>query len=1069
MPEEGNDARRGRKISRRTFHKIAIGTGAAFSMGGALKGCAKGPADVGSETRNLYFDLSNHSADSSHELRVAGKRYPLAPLTPDLVAHLKGNGPDFRDKYNENYTHHVADVPLSAEKPHLFYVTTYDKERGNGVSLVGFHVPTDARLRQGYGLNGEILPVGNPVCKMQDQLPDEFITGYDTAKSIVMHHPEIVNLNKEIAAQVEVHICRSADVANLAQTICRLGPAYEHDTKGKFKDGWAVLVPKTKDGKQMLDRHGKQIYDYRFNHELDDDLKSAVRDVLYRIKNDPALQDRMYAVRTHNSTPGATFAEKVVERFQLWAADGVQMAATNTGYNHNVWFKSPAYTGSGSTRSFTIDVCNMNFIWYGVYLEYLNAAGKAIDVPGKGSMLASLEAVDFNLLSWMESSSVKWENIMSSPPTIFGVPLVPYPSRFAVTMPDGASAVRIMLCGPGAFGKVDFGPSLAVGIITTSILQYALPTYFIYSGKGLNEDATLWDVLKQKGMILKLVLTTYNTVKEVLNPSSTQKASMIGSIQGLLASLLEDMIVLLTNGSMPEITKWVVGKTSEEEAEDAIPFVGWVIRILALVATVADLVATSVEIGTNPLVIDNIISFTNSVAVKLNCDPQNNQFPEEATYYELSFTVTGAAYPATPRGFALSQADRGSRSFTVTVDGVPTTGQTTDAVDVWFYSGPDRKWLAGHGSATFVNQPAAGGIKAEITISQNPIPLSATTEYSQHRKLEFIGGKYVWNEDPSTLKDPIIEPSGCTAGICELTNISVWVPGGMLGYAWEAGGQYIVKNVNSQEKDPNPGMKLLPTGLVAPTPVAYDQAAPYRDANLNGRHFYLDPVSVSIESPAYHLRKLSLDPQSGIFRATGSWGRFAMQLDRIAVHPLGYVVGISTNNHKMAVLKLPDEAYADDVHANNATLKLGYGDTEKFIKKPQSMTISSTNAILILQGESTVSVKAFDLSGNPWLFFNNGTASSFTLSEADAKWLEIAVDDTDLIYILSYTGTGMRNSDYRLDVYDKNGSHIFRNVGIAVARMVVDKWRRVYTLNQEVMMNSPLIEPTVSVWMPSVP
>lgn len=44
-----------------------------------------------------------------------------------------------------------------------------------------------------------------------------------------------------------------------------------------------------------------------------------------------------------------------------------------------------------------------------------------------------------------------------------------------------------------------------------------------------------------------------------------------------------------------------------------------------------------------------------------------------------------------------------------------------------------------------------------------------------------------------------------------------------------------------------------------------------------------------------------------------------------------------------------------------------------------------------------------------------------------------------------------------------------RNPGIAVARIVVDKFRDLYSLNYETVKSSPIIEPSVSVWAPSVP
>ena len=118
-----------------------------------------------------------------------------------------------------------------------------------------------------------------------------------------------------------------------------------------------------------------------------------------------------------------------------------------------------------------------------------------------------------------------------------------------------------------------------------------------------------------------------------------------------------------------------------------------------------------------------------------------------------------------------------------------------------------------------------------------------------------------------------------------------------------------------------------------------------------------------------------------------------------------------------------------------------------------------------------MSIKAFDVYGNPWPYFANGTSLSFPLAsvDADAKWLDIAIDDTELIFILSYTGTGLSQNDYHLDIYDKNGNRIVRNTGIAVARMTVDKFRRLYSLNQETIKGSPIVEPSASVWLPSLP
>jgi hypothetical protein len=57
-------------------------------------------------------------------------------------------------------------------------------------------------------------------------------------------------------------------------------------------------------------------------------------------------------------------------------------------------------------------------------------------------------------------------------------------------------------------------------------------------------------------------------------------------------------------------------------------------------------------------------------------------------------------------------------------------------------------------------------------------------------------------------------------------------------------------------------------------------------------------------------------------------------------------------------------------------------------------------------------------------------------------------------------------SDYRLDVYDPDGQFLTRTTGVAAARMAVDAFRTVYTLNYETIAGAPRIEPSLSQWVP---
>ena len=84
-------------------------------------------------------------------------------------------------------------------------------------------------------------------------------------------------------------------------------------------------------------------------------------------------------------------------------------------------------------------------------------------------------------------------------------------------------------------------------------------------------------------------------------------------------------------------------------------------------------------------------------------------------------------------------------------------------------------------------------------------------------------------------------------------------------------------------------------------------------------------------------------------------------------------------------------------------------------------------------------------------------------------YLDIGVEGLGFMYVLSYTNGGLSADDYRLDIWDPDGNHLLRKTGVAAARMAVDTFRNVYTLNYETIAGAPRIEPSLSQWEPSTP
>jgi hypothetical protein len=90
-------------------------------------------------------------------------------------------------------------------------------------------------------------------------------------------------------------------------------------------------------------------------------------------------------------------------------------------------------------------------------------------------------------------------------------------------------------------------------------------------------------------------------------------------------------------------------------------------------------------------------------------------------------------------------------------------------------------------------------------------------------------------------------------------------------------------------------------------------------------------------------------------------------------------------------------------------------------------------------------------------------------------YLDVASETKGFIYVLSYVNQGASPADYRLDLYNPDGTPLTpdldaHNGQVNAARMTVDQWRTLFTLNYQ-QMHGPdgRPEPTVSQWIPTTP
>jgi hypothetical protein len=101
-----------------------------------------------------------------------------------------------------------------------------------------------------------------------------------------------------------------------------------------------------------------------------------------------------------------------------------------------------------------------------------------------------------------------------------------------------------------------------------------------------------------------------------------------------------------------------------------------------------------------------------------------------------------------------------------------------------------------------------------------------------------------------------------------------------------------------------------------------------------------------------------------------------------------------------------------------------------------------------------------------------------TGTSTSVVYLDVAVESKGFIYVLSYTkpkSGPLKPGDYRLDIYNPDGTPVSADAAshngiVNGARMTVDQWRTLFTLNYEQMLGaSGRPEPTISQWIPTTP
>ena len=405
--------------------------------------------------------------------------------------------------------------------------------------------------------------------------------------------------------------------------------------------------------------------------------------------------------------------------------------------------------------------------------------------------------------------------------------------------------------------------------------------------------------------------------------------------------------------------------------------------------------------------------------------------------------------------------------------------------------------LLGQGSTGLIDNDLAAA--PVFAIKELQFPISATTAYKHRQKTTLdASGNHVWAAGAA----PTVNQGNTVcleAGtVCGYRGISVrqgtGSARGYVGYAWQGqnsdpnkapscigGGTGQLDQMANLNTDSGNNGANAQTGYVngacgigAPgVKVAY---------NLLGHgsaNFYLDTSNPKVPM----VRQVTLEPAPAFASPLSgqAWGVLNFPSDSLLMHPAGHLVSINNVNHKIETHKIPLTSMADAQAQVKlvAQVKSGKGSRPGLLDSPAAAAISPDGVILVLEVGNN-RIQAFDIGGNAVRHFTkqsgpNSSPYSLTLGGTDPmqgwQYLDLAVEYTGYMYVLSFN---QNTFIYRLDIYhpeqaDTNPISTTRNIN--AARLTVDFWRSVYTLNYEVLKlpnGAPagLTEPSVSLWTP---
>jgi len=1104
--------------------------GAAAALVGGLpllSSCGGGgdsstPEPGGVSQRTLFFNHSHlDHRGKSMSILMAGKTYPLRPIAEGahVLARERANNQFLAAVGDEHITHFVEDVPVPDGVVSFHQGIT---DLGNGqwqLDAINMLLPETgsaeayerARLRLGAGaalpLSAKrrhygVRAAASPRDLFEEQALADTVSH---AATLVAMHKDMLSLDATGAATVlNSHVMQDPGVDDIDDAISTLGSATAEATPGvPNATGWATLRP-------LMDANGQPrriaapgdpadgriVYSVVVNDSLAPLVASSLTSVLPGVQADPSLGADVTARPPGSSLRGVLWVRKDGQpnvdgkAAALRGSAAASMAVKWIDNCQNHWLDLDASVtplGDG-TQQLSASYTNTGLRYLSCWIELYDEAGGLLQVgtmPGwNDNTWISAPAVSYNP---QEDATKTRFNIgaIASLGTVMGIPVYTDPAFYGslgiqCKLSNKVHKVRLYAGGLG-YGSNNYPDTIPIGVAGTMFVNYALTVLFGVLGAIPDLDM-VYGLVAAGGSALLFAIAAGTL--DSLNGNNIFTAqfwldqcfNLVNLVIGMIASANDPLIKAFGRG----IAELLGEATAQASIEKAIPVVGWVLNAESIAAGIADFVLTTVTVAQSPFTYVTELVFTHDISVQINRDAGNDStFPKAANVMTVIATFDDGKPWRQDIDLPVPAV---STLPPVVFAGVPFGGSVEIAV------GFHQRALDGSvadnillGRGTTGKLPNDDVTPYEITITEIAFPVGPSTRY-RHIQRSYIGddGRHEWVVEGAPTTPPATFSCGSAGEVCQWNGIGVRQGANeaaqMVAYAWRgqnlAGGgdlhQLAVMNADTPGAGYAIGTDPNATGALN---VAVSRNAAGTDS------YYVDASS---SNPL--VRGITLDasggPQIDGPTSNRAYGMLNLPSDALLLHPAGFLVSVSGANDRFEILSPPAQPLTDSDARTSKIAQVigGTGNRPGLMRQVTAATITRDGTLLVVENGNN-RIQAFDLGANPVRYFSNAPLPyvlPLTEMPPEQGWrhLDIQADFSGLLYVLSVNNnTGV----YRLSIYDnlsKLQQALSVTEGVLAARIGLDHWRDLYTLNYQPITiktsgaQPPVTEPSVSMWQP---